>query len=140
MSTADEPKLNVFQILKRTTLKWVEDEAPMMGAALAYFSLFSIAPMLLVALTVAGLILSEDAAQGELEHHLTGYFGADVARSIQTLLAATQKSRGGGVVAIVVGTVALLFGASTVFNQLKKALNRIWDVEQPQHTGFMGVV
>jgi len=112
----------------------------MMGAALAYYSLFSIAPLLLVAVAVAGMIFGAEAARGELEHQLTGYFGPRVARSIQSLLSAAQTQDGGGRITVIIGVAALLFGATSVFAQLKKALNRIWKVETPRHTGFKAVV
>lgn len=112
----------------------------MMGAALAYYSLFSLAPMLLIALTIAGMIFGENAAKGELEHQLTGYFGAGVASSIQSLLTAMQNNQGGNFGAVVIGIVAILFGSSSVFNTLKIALDRIWNVEQPRAANLKTIV
>lgn len=129
-----------YRLTKDTIAKWSKDEAPMMGAALAYYSLFSIAPLLLIALAVAGVFFGTDAAQGELEHQLTGYFGENVAKSIQSLLSAVQNSDTGGVGTLIIGIAALLFGATSVFNQLKVALNRIWKVETPRHTGIKAMV
>lgn len=130
----------LYRLIRDTVIKWNYDEAPMMGAALAYYSLFSIAPLLVVALAIASAFFGPEAARGELEHQLMGYFGADVAKSIQTLLQAAQKSDRGGFWAVIIGAGALLFGATSVFHQLKIALNRIWKVETPRHSGFKGLV
>ena len=132
--------LFIFRLLKRTLMKWMNDEGAMMGAALAYYCLFSIAPMLMIALAIAGMIFGAEAAQGELHHHLESYFGDGAAQSIEAMLTAANKSRGSGTVAVTIGVVVLLFGASSVFNQLKIALNRIWNVEEPRHTGFKAIV
>lgn len=129
-----------YRLLKFVVIKWIMDEGPMMGAALAYYSLFSLAPMLLIALTIAGMIFGENAAKGELEHQLTGYFGAGVASSIQSLLTAMQNNQGGNFGAVVIGIVAILFGSSSVFNTLKIALDRIWNVEQPRAANLKTIV
>jgi membrane protein len=135
----DQPlkkRVFIYRILKTTVIKWVYDEAPMMGAALAYYALFSIAPLLMVALAIAGVIFAPEVARGELQHHLTAYFGESAAQSIEYLLSAAEKSRGRDVSAVVLSLVFLFFGASSVFTQLKLSLNRIWKVEEPRHTGF----
>lgn len=132
--------LAFYRLVKGTIMMFIYDEAPMMGAALAYYALFSIAPLFMVAIAFAGMIFGSDAARGELEHHLTIYFGASVAASIQTLLTAAEQSRGGGTIAVTVGIALVLFGASSVFNQLKLSLNRIWKVQEPRHTGIKALL
>jgi membrane protein len=132
--------LYIYRLTRDTLIKWIYDEGFMMGAALAYYSLFSIAPLLLIALTIAGIVFGTDAARGELEHQLTGYFGPGVAKSIQALLSAAQHGETGGALTIVIWGGALLFGASSVFAQLKLALNRIWKVETPRHSGIKALV
>jgi len=112
----------------------------MMGAALAYYCLFSIAPLLLVALTIAGMIFGPNAARGEMQEYLTAYFGESGAQSVQAMLTAVENVKGTGVTALVVGVSVIIFGASSVFNQLKLSLNRIWKVENPPHTGIKAIV
>ncbi len=129
-----------YRLLKFVLIKWIMDEGPLLGAALAYYSLFSLAPMLLIALTIAGIIYGENAAKGELEHQLTGYFGAGVSKSIQSLLTAMQNRQGGNLGTVILGIGAILFGASSVFNTLKIALDRIWNVEQPRAATFKNII
>lgn len=130
----------IYRILRDTITKWVRDEGFMMGAALAYYSLFSFAPLFIIAVAIAGVVFGPEAARGELEHQLTGYFGPSVAKTIQSLLSAAQTSETGGVFAVVIWSGALLFGASSVFAQLKLALNRVWNVETVPHSGIKRVL
>jgi membrane protein len=130
----------LVRLIHATAVRWIADDAPMMGAALAYYTLFSIAPLLLLAVTVTGLIFGPEAARGELEHQLVGYFDESTAKSIQNLLSSIERSRGRSRVAVIIGVAVMLFGASSVFNQLKQSLNKIWKVEERPHSGFMAIV
>lgn len=130
----------IYRILRDTVAKWVQDEGFMMGAALAYYSLFSVAPLFIIAVAIAGMVFGPEAARGELEHHLTGYFGESVAKTIQSLLSAAQTSDTGGAFTFIIWAGALVFGASSVFAQLKLALNRVWNVETVPHSGIKGVM
>ena len=78
-------------VLKETASAWTEDYAPSMGAALSYYTLFSIAPLLLIVIAVAGLIFGADAARGELFGQLAGLIGADGAKALEGLLAAVDR-------------------------------------------------
>jgi membrane protein len=104
---------------------WSEDYAPSMGAALAYYALFSIAPLLLIVTGIAGLLFGAQAARGELFGELTGLMGEDAARAIEGLLAHVNRPAS-GMVAVAIGGVTLLLGASSVFNELQSGLDRIW--------------
>ena len=112
-------------VLKETASAWTEDYAPSMGAALSYYTLFSIAPLLLIVIAVAGLIFGADAARGELFGQLAGLIGADGAKALEGLLAAADRPTQ-GVMATIIGIVTLLLGATTVFGELQNALDRIW--------------
>ena len=112
-------------LLKETATSWSEDYAPSMGAALSSYTLFSIAPLLLIVIGVAGLVFGEDAARGALFGQLAGLLGADGAKAVQDLLQAADRPRQ-GMVATAVGAVTLLLGAMTVFGELQNALDRIW--------------
>ena len=96
-----------------------------MGAALSYYTVFSLAPLLLIVVSVAGLVFGEEAARGEIFGQLQRLMGADAAKAIQDLLASVNKPAK-GVAATVVGVVLLLIGATTVFGELQDALDRIW--------------
>ncbi|HEY2800148.1 MAG TPA: YihY/virulence factor BrkB family protein [Chthoniobacterales bacterium] len=106
---------------------WLEDRALRFSAALAYYSIFAMAPLVIIAISVAGLIFGEEAARGQIYQQLTWLLGAKGAAEIQTLIQAssdTSKS----LIATAIGVFTLLIGASGVFGQLKDALNSIWGV------------
>ena len=117
-----------FVILRRSVEGFAEDGALRLSAALAYYSIFSVAPLLLVAVYIAGVFYGPDAAKGQLEDQLQNYVGGAAASGVQELVkSADQPARGGFAVAI--GLAALILGASGVFGQLKDALNTIWEVQ-----------
>lgn len=130
----------IIRLIYATGARWVADDAITMGAALAYYALFSIAPLLLIAITITGTFFGTDAAQGELEHQLVGYFGQSASKSIQSLLTSIQNSPIHSRATIIIGLSIMLFGASSVFHQLKQSLNKIWKVEEPRHTGFKALI
>ena len=114
-----------WSLVKTAVASWLDDYAPSMGAALSYYTVFSLAPLLLIVVSVAGLVFGEDAVRGELFAQLQGLMGADAAKAIQGLLASVNKPSH-GVVGTIVGIALLVFGATTVFGELQDALDRIW--------------
>jgi membrane protein len=117
--------------LKQAVRKWSDDKASRLGAALAYYALFSVAPLLIVAVGIAGLIFGEEAARGEIVAQIEDRVGPSVAGFLQDMMAGTRG--GTGVAATTIGAVLTLLGASGLFLQLKGALNVVWDVP-PQAT------
>ena len=115
----------VWQMLKETGSEWVADKAPRMGAALAYYSVFSIAPLLLLVVGAAGLLFGQDTARGAILDQVRMTVGEPTASAIKLILANVHES-GHGTLATVVGLVVLFFGASGVFVELQDALNTIW--------------
>jgi membrane protein len=103
-----------------------------MGAALAYYTVFSVAPLLLIVISVAGLIFGQDAARGEIFAQLRGMMGAESALAIQGMLEAVNKPFQ-GVFTTIVGVLLLVVGATTVFGELQDSLDRIW--RAPARTG-----
>ena len=114
-----------WDLIKETVASWKRDYAPSMGAAIAYYTAFSIAPLLLIAIAVAGLVFGVDAARGEVVTQLQGLMGDSAARAIQGMLQSADKP-GHGVVSTLIGTALLIIGATTVFAELQDALDRIW--------------
>ncbi len=104
---------------------WIDDYAPSMGAALAFYTLFSIAPLLLIVISVAGLVFGEQAARGEIFEQLSTLVGADSASTIEALLQGLNRPQA-GVLGTLVGLLVLLVGATTVFAELQDAMDRIW--------------
>jgi membrane protein len=106
---------------------WSEDYVPSMGAALAYYTMFSLAPLLLIVIAIAGLVFGQDAARGEIEAQLRSLMGEGSAMAVQELLKSVRQPAS-GIAATVVGILLLLIGATTVFGELQDSLNRIWKV------------
>jgi membrane protein len=121
---------NVFSLLKQTFQEWVEDKAPQLGAALAYYTVFSLAPLVLVLLAVVGVLFRDDpgGAWNKLTQHMSYFLDQSAVRVVQNI--AQQASQPGkGLLATMVGVALALFGASGVFGQLQDALNTIWGVK-----------
>jgi membrane protein len=118
---------DTWSLLRDTVLSWLDDDASTLGAALAYYTLFSIAPLLLIVIALAGLVFGEQAARGGVIDELRGLMGDDGARAVESLLASTNRD-GNGVWATLGGSVVLLVGATSVFAELQNAMDRIWRV------------
>ncbi|HXC37373.1 MAG TPA: YihY/virulence factor BrkB family protein, partial [Burkholderiales bacterium] len=114
-------------LTSKSAQAWVDDYAASMGAALAYYTLFSIAPLLLIAIAVSGLIFGRDAAQGEMVAQIQDLIGPQGAAAIQDLLKSASLPAG-NVFATVISIVTLVIGATTVFAELQRDLDRIWRV------------
>ncbi|MCD6681503.1 MAG: YihY/virulence factor BrkB family protein [Burkholderiaceae bacterium] len=123
-----------YRLLVDTVSSWIEDYAPSMGAALSYYTLFSLAPLLLIVLSIAGLVFGGEAARGELFGQLQGMLGSDGAAAVENLLASVQVS-GKGPLGTGIGIVLLIVGATTVFGELQSDLDRIWRRPQQQKSG-----
>jgi membrane protein len=127
------------QLVKEAVSDWLEDKAPRLGAALAYYTVFSIAPLLVIALAVAGRVFGDEAAKSQIDEQLAGLLGAEGAAAVQSMIAAANKPQAGAIASII-GGIALVFGASGVFGQMKDALNSIWEVEPKPGRGIWGVI
>ncbi len=126
----------LIPVFKETFSDWGEDKAPRLAAALSYYTIFSVAPLILVVVAIAGLAFGREAAQGQIADQIRQVVGATSAKAIQDMLAnARQPSH--GIVATVVGFATLLLGAGGVFGALQDALNTIWGVAPKPGGGFM---
>ncbi len=114
-----------WALVKRAANAWLDDYAPSMGAALSYYTVFSLAPMLLIVVSVAGLVFGQDAVRGELFGQLQSLMGEDGAKAVESLLASVSKPSE-GIIGTVVGLAILLVGATSVFGELQDSLDRIW--------------
>lgn len=129
-----------FYLLKETLKAWNDDYASSMGAALSYYTLFSIAPLLLIVIAIAGLIFGADVARGEIIGQLSGLMGEEGARAVAGLLASASEPAT-SVPALVFGLAVLFFGATTVFAELQDTFDRIWRVPGKQPPGgFLALV
>ncbi|MET0658039.1 MAG: YihY/virulence factor BrkB family protein [Steroidobacteraceae bacterium] len=126
----------VWATLRCSALHWSQDNSATTGASLAFYCAFSLAPLLLIVLTIAGWVVGQEAAYTQLKVQLTGLFGSTVAA---TLLKAMQESRGSeGGVAAILGVASLVIGATTVFAALQSALQLIWQSAKLVHSGIGG--
>ena len=127
-------------LIKQVAASWREDYVPSMGAALAFYTVFSLAPLLLIVVSVSGLVFGEDAARGEIQSQLRDLMGDRGARAVQELLASAPEPAE-GLTATAVGMVLLLVGATTVFAELQRALDRIWrQPSRPRERGWLTLV
>jgi membrane protein len=126
--------LLIFRVLFRTVKDalagWWADEAPRLAASVAFYTIFSLAPLVIIAVAIAGAIFGDAAAQGQVVSRMEELIGRDAAGVIQSILVNARTSHSGRFAAIV-STIILLVGATGVFNELQHDLNRVWGVRLP---------
>ena len=130
---------DVYQLVRDTLTEWFDSKTFQLGAALAYYGVFSIAPILLIAIAIAGKLFGEDAAQGQVKKRLHETFGPAVADAVEKAIGYAHISGSGGL-ATLIGAAVLLFGAIGLFSQLQAALNSIWNVMPSPGRGLWGAV
>ncbi len=116
-----------WDIANMAFTEWLNDKAPRLGAALAFYTALSLAPLLVVVLAVAGLAYGQQAVRGQLVWQIQDFVGKDGARAIQALISAAHRPAS-GIIATILGLITLFFGASSAFAELSDALNTIWHV------------
>ena len=126
-------------LLKETYQQWSKHRSERLAAALAYYTLFSMAPLLLIVIAVAGLFLGADAAHGQVTGQLNALVGHKAAVQIDKMVAAANAPKS-GIIATVFGIVMLVLGASGVVLQLQDALNEIWDVNPQRKAGLWNMI
>ena len=133
-----KPK-DIVGLLKETVQEWQEDKAAKLAAALAYYTAFSVAPLLIIAIAIVALVFGEDAAQGQIAKQLQEQVGSQAAEAIQTMIQNSQKPNEGKI-ATIISFVILAFGASGVFTELQDSLNTIWEVAPKPGQGVFAAV
>ena len=126
-------------LLKETYQQWSEHKSARLAAALAYYTIFSLAPLLLIIIAIAGLVFGADAAHGQITSHLQAMIGQKSAAQIDTMVKAAGSHKS-GILATVIGVVMLILGASGLVLQLQDALNTIWDVQPDRKGSFLVMV
>ncbi|HOD35941.1 MAG TPA: YihY/virulence factor BrkB family protein [Syntrophales bacterium] len=132
-----KPK-DIYLLLKNTYEEWSRDRASLMAAALAYYTIFSLAPLAIIMIAIAGIFFGEKAAQGELVAAIQGMVGEHGTHVIQGLIM-SSASKKAGIIAAAIGFATMMFGASKLFGALQDALNSVWEIE-PVKGGFKGVI
>src|SRR5438874_9993078 len=128
----------MLNILKETVHEFSEDKTLRLGAALAYYSIFSIAPLLIIVTGVAGFFMGQEAVRERIQAQLTDLLGEQGTNAIVSMIGAHKQ--GTNLLAIVIGVIVLLFGASGVFGQLQDSLNVIWEVQPKPGRGVWGFI
>jgi membrane protein len=126
----------LWTVLKRALAGWWNDNVPHLGAALSYYTLFALAPILIVAIAIAGLVFGAEAVRGEIVGQIDGLVGHDGALAVQAMLEGAAKPSS-SVPATIIGLITFFLGATGAFLELQTALNAIWRVKPKQSTSFL---
>lgn len=129
----------IVSLVKDTAAQWSTDEASRLAASLALYTMLSIAPLLVIAVSIAGLVYGEEAARGQISQQLSTIVGPQAGKAIESLVA-NAETPSSGVLGTIIGIVIGLMGASGVFGELQSALNRIWEVKPKPGRGIRGIV
>ena len=130
----------MLSLFKQTASEWMADDAPSLGAALAYYTVFSLAPLMTIAIAIAGFFLGKEAAQGQIFDELRGLLGEEGGKAVEEMVQSANAQPTAGVVATIISVIMLLFGASGVFGQLQASLNAIWGVKAKPGRGVLGMI
>ena len=120
------------QVFRQASSEWINDNVPRLGAAVAFYTLLSLAPVIVIAVAAAAAVYGHAASQGRLAEEIRGLAGTNVAHTIQEIIRGAYKP-GTGVLATMLGLVTFAFGATSVFVELHDAMNTIWNVPVPRY-------
>ena len=130
---------NGFKILKAAFAGFMDDRALKFSASLAYYTIFSLAPMLLLMISLAGVFLGKDAIQGKVFAEINGFVGNDAAKQIQDMIKHLEMS-GKSTISVIIGVITLVVGATTVFGEIQESINIIWQVKPKPKRGWLKLV
>jgi membrane protein len=131
---------SVLRVLKESVNDFMEDDCSTMAAALSYYTVFSLPPLLVLLLLLLGTILDPQDVQGTMEAQISGLMGPTGAEQVRTILAHAQRPGSGSLIATVLGVAGLFFGATGVFGQLQGALDKVWEVAPDPRLGVKGFI
>jgi membrane protein len=130
---------SIWWLLSETFKSWNEDNGPLFAAALAFYMIFSIAPILTIMIAIAGLVLGPPTAEQEITRQIQGLVGEETSATIRDLVRNSVRPAG-NIVALTIGITTMLFGSTLVFYQTKSALNAMWDTKPKPGRGIRGMV
>lgn len=128
---------SIVPLVKDTVKEWQDDDATRLAASLSVYTMLSLAPLLVIAVSVAGLVFGADAARGRISQEISAVVGTQAGKAIEAMIA-NARSPEQGVLSTAIGIAVLLFGASGVFGELQTALNRMWEVKPKPGRGIRG--
>jgi len=127
----------ILRLIREAYDEWSHDRAARLAAALAYYALFSIAPLLVIMITIAGSVYGEAAAKGQIVHVVSDQIGPEAARGVEQLLAGVYASET-NLFTTILSAIILIYGATNLFSQLRDALNTMWHVRPKRRTHLFG--
>lgn len=130
----------IFELFKKTIEGFGRDRAPLLAAAIAYYTTLSLAPLLVISVGIAGLVFGEAAVEGQIVGQIEQFVGTEIAQTIELIIENAASVNSSGILATVVGVVVLFIGASGVINQLRTALNMIWGIRRKPKRGAIAVI
>ena len=133
-------KKSLWQVGKDTIAQWIDDQPFPLAAALSYYTLFSLAPLMIIVITIAGFAFGREAAQNQIVETMRGMIGEGSAQAIQDVIQNASNQPKTGIISSVLGIIALIFGAGGVVGQLQTSLNTIWGVKPKPGQGVWGFV
>jgi membrane protein len=131
---------SALNLVKETFSDWSEDNATRLAAALAYYTAFAIAPLLVIAIAIAGYFFGDEAARDQVGQQVSGVLGSTAGEAVNDMVQRAGANQGSGIAATVIGIATLLFGASGVFGELQNALNTIWEVAPKPNQGIWATI
>lgn len=126
---------HAWELAYESVTEWMNDRASRKGAALAFYTVFSLAPILILSIAIAGLFFGQEAARGEIFEQVQGLLGPDAAGAVQSMIRNASRP-GAGLIATLIGFVTLFIGATTALAELKDGLDQIWDAPREKTSGF----
>lgn len=129
----------LWTTLRQTFSAWSDHEAPRLGAALAFYTILSLAPLIILIIAMVALVFGHSAAQDQILSQVQGMTGQDGAKTVRAMIEHAQKPAS-GTFASIIGLITLLFGASGVFGELRSALNKIWEAKPETSSGILGMI
>ncbi|HEY7322721.1 MAG TPA: YihY/virulence factor BrkB family protein [Candidatus Binatia bacterium] len=130
----------MWHLVQSIVTKWLEDQPFQSAAALSYYTLFSLAPLLIIAIAVAGFVFGHDAAQNQIVTTIQGLIGRESAETVQAMIQNASSRPETGIISTLLGGIILLFGAGGVVGQLQTSLNAIWQVDAGSDGGLHGFI
>jgi membrane protein len=131
---------HLYELCRESVSAWIDDYAPSMGAAISYYTIFSLTPLLVIVIAIAGALFGREAAQGQIVEQISGLVGREGATAVEAMLRSVSEPDK-GLIAGLISAVVLLVGATTVFAELQSALDRIWHVpEREKPSGIWAVL
>ncbi|MEH2350962.1 MAG: YihY/virulence factor BrkB family protein [Nostoc sp.] len=129
----------IWKLFQETFKEWSEDKASRLAAALAYYTIFSIAPLLIIVIAIAGAVFGEEAARGQIVGQIQGLVGVDGAKFLETAIKNANQPKTGAIASII-SIVVLLVGATGLFTELQDAMNTIWEVKPKPGRGVTNII